>query len=83
MNELLTRGLEERLKEILGHDMKVDVAPFLFKAEGKSRYYKRLCIVFGLLNLGFHVSFGLHFTTLGLQHPPFPPFPSPPDTQKL
>lgn len=35
MNELLTYRFEERLGEILGHGMKVDVAPFLFKAEKK------------------------------------------------
>lgn len=35
MNELLTYRFEKRLGEILGRGMKVDVAPFLFKAEKK------------------------------------------------
>lgn len=35
MNELVTYGFEERHREIWGHGVKVDVAPFLCKAEKK------------------------------------------------
>lgn len=79
MNELLlTQGFEERLGEILGHGMKIGIAPFLLKAQKKkkSRYCKRLFIYslcFILYMISCHFGSILHPNGFLIHHPfPFP-----------
>lgn len=84
MSHLLTYGFEERLGETLGHGMKVDVAPFLLKAENKVVIVRDyLHIALGLFNMWFHVSFGILPLPWISSTPPLFPFPSLLDTQKL
>ena len=78
MSKLLTCGLEERLKEVLGHNTKVDDAPFLFKAKKINKYCK-------ILHSLWFIQPGISYKCWSVlhQYTPIFPFPLSQDTQKL